>query len=55
MLTNLKYGLDDCKWTKQTGQERGSYTLGRVYFIPSSTLHFSLKSNFPVEEQNYYM
>lgn len=57
MPKNLKHGLDDCKWTKETGLERGSYTLVRVHFIPSPTLHFSLKSNLSlsVEEQIHYI
>lgn len=41
---NPKRGLDDYKWTKEMGLERGSYTPGPVHFIPTSTLQLPHKS-----------
>lgn len=45
LKSNLKYGLDDCKWTKETGLERGSYTLEHVYVntLPHPPLFSQIK------------
>lgn len=50
MPKNIKHGLDDCKWTKETGLVVTPLGVCNS----SSTLHFPLKLNVPAEEETYY-